>query len=129
MKKTLLITLSILIFTACGSSSKSSYSSDKPTDKSIILKLKEKDFIVIAHNISLSRCKLSSTKDSIDGATFGNILEFTQNINKSTVIVSAEKTNVTCEKYDREDNEIGCTIIDFEENTKKSCVAGFDFRN
>jgi len=121
MKTKLLITLSIstlLLFTACGSSSKGT---SKTTQ------IKKKEFILIAQNIDLAQCTLSNTKAGINGAVFGTIAEFFQNIDKDTLVVSAEKDNVGCGKYDRVNDEIECTVFDFDEVIGKSCVAGFDF--
>lgn len=124
MKIKLLTTLSmatLLLFTACGDSDDDSKNTSQTTE------LKKKEFIVIGINIVSEQCTLSRTKDNINGSVFLDTITFNQNIDKSTLVVSLEQSNVSCTKYDRSNDDISCSTLDFQRDTAKSCVAGFDF--
>jgi len=116
MKKKLLITLSILVLTACGSDSGSSSSS--------LSKIKKKDFIIVVQH--QDSCTVSEIKKEIVGIS--NNLTVPKAINADTLMSISENTSVTCEKYDRTYDDITCEIWDFDKATEKSCVLGFDFQ-
>lgn len=121
MKTELLIALgiSMVLFTACGSSSSKG--------KSITEQLKEREYLVIAQNFPLESCNLSIIKNNINGPVFGDVLEFFNDIDKDTVVSSAENSNVACEKYNRFNDNLTCTIVDYQESQGTSCATGFNF--
>lgn len=120
MKQNIFLSVVAISFIACGGGNKGESTTDI---------LKKREFVVIAHNIPLEECKLDQVKSNIDGAVFGDIGEFHQEINKKTVAVSAEKSNVNCEKYNKSNDDITCSIVDFQEAEGTSCAVGFNFIN
>jgi len=119
MNKKLLTTLTIatLLFTACGSDSKSS-------SESVESKIKKKDFIVIVQH--QDECSVPEIKKEI--VAISNFLTVPKAINSDTLMSISEKTSVTCEKYGRTYDDITCEIWDMEKATEKSCILGFDFQ-
>jgi len=122
MNKKLVITLTIatLILTACGSSSGSSSES---TDS----KIKKREVIVIVHNTPSNLCTLSKVKAGTEGSHLGDITEVSDIVNKDTMVTKFEQTNVSCQKYNRENDYAVCGMFDWEEGTGKSCVIAFDY--
>jgi hypothetical protein len=121
MNTKLLTALSMaLLFTACGSDSKSS-------SESVESQIKKKDFIVVVHNTPSEVCTLSRIKEGTNGRFLGTIATFKQAIDKSTMISKFESTNVSCEKYDRTNDTIICGIAYWDEATGKSCIIAFDY--
>jgi ABC-type Fe3+-hydroxamate transport system substrate-binding protein len=120
MKKTLLTTLTIgtlLLFTACGSESKSS-------SESVESKINNKEFIIIVQH--QGSCTLSEVKQNI--VNISNNLTVPRTINSDSLITVSEKNSVTCETYDRTYDDVTCEMWDFDEPTKKSCTIGLDFK-
>ena len=108
------LTVSILLFTACGDDSESSSES----------KIKKKDFILIVQN--QDTCTVSEIKKEI--VTISNKLTVPREINPNTLMSISENTSVTCEKYARTYDDITCEIWSMEKATEKSCILGFDFK-
>ena len=123
MNKKLLTTLTIatLLFTACGSDSKSS-------SESVESKIKKKDYILIVDNAALENCNVSVLKEKISGTLFGE-LEFAFSLNKDSLVTSYEDKIVNCEKYNRIDEGSGnCLSIETDGTIGFSCVIAFDFQ-
>ncbi|CAA6810482.1 MAG: Chitinase (EC [uncultured Sulfurovum sp.] len=87
----------------------------------------QRQFIVIAKNTSVESCKVVNFIENIQGAKFGDALEFYQNINKATVISSSKQANSFCSDYARVDDGEKCVSIDAQELQGVSCIIGFDF--
>jgi len=60
--------------------------------------------------------------------TWNTIGIFTKNVNKDSLLVSYESKNVNCiDKYDRDDDDNVCMLLNDDVGTNKACVIGFDF--
>ncbi|CAA6810465.1 MAG: Unknown protein [uncultured Sulfurovum sp.] len=122
MNRKLLATLTIttLLFTACGGDSKGS-------SESIDSQIKKRQVIVIVHNTPSNLCTLSNIKAGTEGSSLGTITQVADVIDKDTMVSKFEQTNVDCQKYDRENDYAVCGMFDWEEGTGKSCVIAFDY--
>ena len=95
-----------------------------PTWYSVDKDIKKRAFIVIAQNVDIRLCTVTSINKGIDQNRF----KFQQEIDRSTIIASSKKTNLGCEEYGREDQLIDCTIIDMKQKKGESCVIGFNVK-
>ena len=120
LKTAILSMITSLVFTACGSDSKSS-------SESVESKIKKREIIVIVHNTPSSLCTISNIKDGTNGSSLGTITDVADIIDKNTMVNKFEQTNVDCQKYNRENDYTVCGMFDWEEGTGKSCVIAFDY--
>jgi len=92
--------------------------------------MNKKSFIFIIQNTiqntDIESCTAKSIKTIINKNVLGEI-EFHQNIDKNSLIVSFKNKNIDCEEYDREDIGLNCMALSIEEINEVSCAIGFDF--
>ena len=127
MNTKLLITLrtiSLLLFTACGSDSK-----DGGGGKSMTERLKEKEYLIIGYGIDKESCEVSSLKENIAGGQFGNLFTLENTIDKEALLSQFNNTNaIDCATFDRITGN-KCRVYDLSESsgeiTGTSCTVGF----
>ena len=98
-----------------------------PTWYNIDNDIRKREFIVILYNINHEACTLTNINENIQGNKLGTILEFNQNIDTKTLILSSRNDNFFCSEYGRADEFIDCLTFDLEGSKENSCVIGFDF--
>ena len=106
-----------LLFTACGSDSKSSSESAES-------QIKKKDFIHIYQH--QDNCRILDKEDI--AKLFENSYGFPQLINRDTLISFNKDNTQFCENYNRTFDYTTCGIFNIRQATEKSCVIGFDFK-
>ena len=89
--------------------------------------IKKRRFITIMHNANVRLCNVANINQNIEGNNFGNILEFKENIDETSLITSSKNTNFTCSEYGREDEFVDCITVDIQDFRGNSCVVGFNF--
>ena len=123
MKKILMVSTSILLFTACGNSSKSSSSTNNLSKSDF----KSKDYMIMGHNTAISECNTDFVKQIISGPFFANRFEYPSDIDKNSIIVLLGTRTIPCTDYGRVDDLEGtCVETDLDEQTGQTCVIGFN---
>ena len=125
MQKKLLVTkISILLFfTACGSSNNSTNTNSSLS----VNNFKTKDYLIMGHNTAVAECNTNFINQNIQGAFFGDIFEYSRNIDKSSVIVLLKNGTIPCTDYGRVDDIAGnCDELDLAEGTEKTCIVGLN---
>ena len=122
IKKTstmLLSSIVLLVFTACGNDSEGGNNTTSD--------MKKKEFILIVQDSAKTYCTQTNIKSITTGNMLGNVT-FRKNVNKDSLLVSYESKNVNCiDKYERDDDDQVCKLLNADVGTNRACVIGFDF--